>query len=229
MKKLSKSWLALTIGLILALGGGLLAGWIQSGEGRVTVNEVKFYGTYSGTYDAHLFVPKTVTTGHVAPAILAIHGYNNSKEYMNNTALELARRGYVVLSMDLDKHGLSGSSRAPKVALNAYGALDGLKYLRSLDIVDLDNVGLLGMSMGGYAIEGAAQAIPDGYKSLFFMDSSPSMIEKDKNVAISWGLGSEVPQPFGAKGNARRCRICPRRWRLLARIGPSFRGRSMAQ
>lgn len=203
MKKLSKPWLALGIGLILALGGGLLASWIQAGEGTVTVNEVKFYGTYSGIYDAYLFVPKTLTTGRTAPAILAIHGYNNSKEYMNNTALELARRGYVVLSMDLDKHGLSGSSRVPKVALNAYGALDGLRYLRSLDVVDLNNVGLIGMSMGGYAIEGAAQAIPDGYKSLFFMDSSPSVIEKDRNVAISWGLGSEVPQPFGAKNGSQ--------------------------
>jgi pimeloyl-ACP methyl ester carboxylesterase len=198
-----KSWTLLIIALVLILGGSLLASWIQTGAGAATVHEIKFYGSYDGHYVAHLFVPKGITTGNPAPGVLTAHGYNNSKEYMNNTALELARRGYVVLSMDLDKHGFSASSNAPSPAANAYGALDGLKYLRSLDIVDPDNVGLIGMSMGSGAVETAAQMLPDGYKSLFFMDGSCSVCEKDKNFAVSWGTGSEVPQPWGAMNGSQ--------------------------
>lgn len=197
-----KSRVLLIVSLLIMLGSSLLASWIQTGAGAATVREVKFYGSYDGLYSAHLFIPKGVTTGRPAPGVLAAHGFNNSKEYMNNTALELARRGYVVLSMDLDGHGMSLLSKTPSPMDNAYGALDGLKYLLSLDIVDPDNVGLIGMSMGGMAIETAAQLMPDSYKSMFFMDSNPGTPELDKNFAMSWGLGSEVPQPWGAKNGA---------------------------
>jgi pimeloyl-ACP methyl ester carboxylesterase len=199
----SKYWKLFIVALALVLVGSVLASWIQTGAGAATVTEVKFYGMYNGIYDAYLFVPNGVTTGHPAPAVLAVHGYNNSKEYMNNTALELARRGYVVLSMDLDKHGLSGSSKTPSATANAYGAYDGLKYLRNLDIVDPSNVGMIGMSMGGMAIETAGQMAPDDYQSMFFMDSNCSQCDKDKNFAMSWGTGSEVPQPFGAINGAQ--------------------------
>ena len=198
MSKKKTSLRLLTIALVLIIGGSLLGSWIQTGAGAASVKEVKFYGTYDGLYSAYLFTPDGITTGIQAPGILMVHGFNNSKEYMNSTALEFARRGYVVLSMDLDKHGLSASSKAPSSAANGYGALDGFKYLQSLDIVDKDNVGLLGMSMGGYAIEAAALANPDDYKAMFYMDSSCASCGELRNFAISWGTGSEVPQPFGA-------------------------------
>lgn len=197
-EKNRRNWVVLSIGLILILIGSGLASWIQTGAGTVTVKEVKFYGAYDGLYSAYLFTPKGVVTGNPAPGVFMAHGYNNSKEYMSNTALELARRGYVVLAMDLDGHGLSADSNVPSAAENSYGALDGYKYMLSLDIVDPENVGLLGMSMGGGAIEGAAQALPDSYKALFFMDANCSVCELDRNFAVSWGLGSEVPQPWGA-------------------------------
>ena len=167
-------------------------------QGQYRSKKLNFMGSYDGLYSAYLYIPKGVITGTQAPGILLAHGFNNSKEYMSNTALELARRGYVVLSMDLDKHGVSASSAAPSAAVNGYGAMDGFDYLRSLDIVDLDNVGILGMSMGGGAVESAAMANPDSYKAIFFMDSSCSACTELNNFALSWGIGSEVPQPFGA-------------------------------
>lgn len=201
-EKNRKYWTLLSIGLILVLVGSVLASWIQTGAGTVTVKEVKIYGAYDGLYSAYLYTPKGVITGNPAPGIFMAHGYNNSKEYMSNSALELARRGYVVLAMDLDGHGLSEYSKVPSAIENSYGAIDGYKYLLGLDIVDPENVGLLGMSMGGGAIEGAAQAFPDSYKALFFMDANCSVCDKDKNFAVSWGSGSEVPQPWGAKNGA---------------------------
>ncbi|MEL7657504.1 MAG: alpha/beta hydrolase, partial [Bacillota bacterium] len=139
------------VALVLMLGGSLLAGLIQNGAGTVEVREIKIYGTYNGYYDAYLYVPKGVTAENPAPAVLAAHGFNNTKEYMTNTAIELSRRGYVVLSMDLDNHGFSAKSTAINHADNGYGTADALLYLRSLDIVDSNNVGMIGMSMGGMA------------------------------------------------------------------------------
>ena len=202
MKK-GTSWTLMTVALVLIIGGSLLGSWIQTGAGAATVKEVKFYGSYNGLYDAYLFTPNGVVTGKTAPGVLLIHGYNNSKEYMTNTALELARRGYVVLAMDLEGHGLSPLNDAPSTTANGYGAIDGLKYLRSLDIVDPNNVGMVGMSMGGFAIEAAALAMPDAYEALFYMDSECNSCDKNKNFAISWGFGSEVPQPFGAINGAQ--------------------------
>ncbi len=203
------SWRPLAIGVALILVGSLLAGWIQTGAGAAQIREVRFYGSYNGYYSGYLWVPNGVTSENPAPAVLAAHGFNNSKEYMANTALELARRGYVVLSMDLDNHGLSDKSNVPPVpfgepAPNGIGASDGLRYLRSLDIVDPDNVGMIGMSMGGMAISAAAQQNPDAYRALFFMDSecAAPVCPTLHNFAISIGKTTETPPSFGAPRGA---------------------------
>jgi uncharacterized protein len=204
----SKPMRTLIIALLLILIGSLLAGWVQTGEGAAKIREVRFYGVYNGYYVGYLWIPDGVTTGHPAPAVLATHGFNNSKEYMANTALELARRGYVVLAMDLDNHGLSDKSNTPKApmgspSLNGIGASDGLRFLRSLDIVDPDNVGMIGMSMGGSAIDAAAQQNPGAYRALFFMDSGcTDSCPELTNWAISVGKHTEVPPNFGAPNGA---------------------------
>ena len=204
----SKPKRTLVIALLLILVGSILAGWIQTGAGAAEIREVRFYGIYNGYYAGYLWIPEGVTTGNPAPGILATHGFNNSKEYMTNTALELARRGYVVLAMDLDNHGHSDKSNTPfapmgEPSLNGIGASDGLRYLRSLDIVDPNNVGMIGMSMGGSAIDAAAQQNPGLYRALFFMDSGctadcPGLT----NWAISVGKHTEVPPNFGAPNGA---------------------------
>ncbi len=203
------SWKPLVIGLAIILVGSLLAGWIQTGAGAAQIREVRFYGSYNGYYVGYLWIPNGVTSENPAPAVLAAHGFNNSKEYMANTALELARRGYVVLSMDLDNHGMSDRSNAPRVPFgqpspNGIGASDGLRYLRSLDIVDPNNVGMIGMSMGGMAISAAAQQNPDAYRALFFMDSecAAPICPTLRNWAISVGKTTETPPSFGAPRGA---------------------------
>ena len=77
---------------------------------------------------------------------------------------------------------------------NGIGTVDGLKYLRSLPIADLNNVGMIGMSMGGLAIDSAALIVPDGYKSMFFMDSACFICAPtEKNFAMSIGQNTELP------------------------------------
>ena len=192
-----KYWILLIVALVLMVGGSLLAAWINSGAGAATVKDIKIYGTNGYITSAYLYTPNSATAQKPAPGILAFHGLNNQKNYMANTALELARRGFVVLNADMTGHGYSNGANGE----NGYGGPDALKYLRSLAVVDKNNIGLVGMSQGGFgAVTAAAQAIPDGYKSIFYMESecNPPLApilapcQGLKNVAYNIGTATEL-------------------------------------
>ncbi|MBI4789806.1 MAG: alpha/beta hydrolase [Chloroflexi bacterium] len=192
-----KYWILLIVALVLMIGGSLLASYINSGAGTATVKEIKIPGTNGYVISAYLYTPIGVTAQKPAPAILAFHGLNNQKNYMANTALEFARRGFVVLSADMTGHGYSNGANGE----NSHGGPDALKYLRSLAVVDKNNLGLVGMSQGGFGPStAAAQAIPDGYNSIFYMESecnapgNPNLTPCKglKNVAYNIGTATEL-------------------------------------
>ncbi len=158
----------LVIALLLVFFGGLLAWWVQTAGGNVRIEDVRFTGTDGTQMSALLYIPPGATSKTPAPGILAVHGYINSRETQDGFAIEFARRGYVVLAMDQTGHGYSD----PPAFSNGFGGPDGLTYLRSLDFVDKNNIGLEGHSMGGWTILAAANAFPDEYKSIVLEGSS---------------------------------------------------------
>lgn len=155
------------LGWIIILAGALLAHFIQT-SGGITIRDLRFNGTNGQVLSGLLYVPPGVSAENKAPAILAVHGYINSRETQSGFAIEYARRGYVVLALDQSGHGYSD---APAFA-NGFGGPGGLAYLRSLDFVDVNNIGLEGHSMGGWTILAAASAMPDGYKAMVLEGSS---------------------------------------------------------
>lgn len=159
-------WLAI-LGLILILAGAALAQMIRTADGT-TVHDIRFAGADGTQMSALLYVPAGATEASPAPGILAVHGYINSRETQDGFAIEFARRGYVVLSLDQTGHGYSGG---PAFA-NGFGGPDGLRHLRSLPMVDTDQIGLEGHSMGGWTILAAASALPDAYQSMVLVGSS---------------------------------------------------------
>jgi len=161
-------WLILLIALLLVLIGSALASYVQTAGGTVEIKDVRFIGTNGTQMSALLYIPAGVTAETPAPGILAIHGYINSRETQDGFAIEFARRGYVVLALDQTGHGFSD----PPAFANGFGGPDGLRYLRSLDIVDPNNIGLEGHSMGGWASLAAAATYPDDYRSLVLEGSS---------------------------------------------------------
>ncbi len=158
----------LALAVLLVLIGGLIASATQTAGGTVEIKDVRFIGTNGTEMSALLYIPQGVTAETPAPGILAIHGYINSRETQDGFAIEFARRGYVVLALDQTGHGYSD----PPAFGNGFGGPDGLRYLRSLDIVDPDNIGLEGHSMGGWASLAAAITYPDDYKAVALVGSS---------------------------------------------------------
>ena len=176
-KSISKSAnVLLIVALVLVLAGNLLASAVQTDWGKVTIKDVRFMGSNGIEMSALLYIPKGVistdakgaTVVKPAPAILAVHGYINSRETQDGFAIEYSRRGYVVLAMDQTGHGYSD----PPAFANGFGGPDGLAYLHSLDIVDKSNIGISGHSMGGWAVVIAAQVYPTYYKSMVLEGSS---------------------------------------------------------
>lgn len=173
-----QNWRLFSIGLVILLTGSIAAYLVQT-SGGVSIKDVRFVGTNGNLQSGLLYVPEGVNAENKAPAILAVHGYINTREVQSGFAIEYARRGYVVLSIDQTGHGYSEGA-----AFSAgFGGPAALKYLRSLDIVDVENIGMEGHSMGGWTILAAAATYPDDYKSI--------VLE-----------GSSVGAPFAAEGTA---------------------------
>src|SRR6201994_5162669 len=156
-----KRWSLAIAGAILILAGSLLAYFTQT-SGGIRIQDVRFAGAKGNIMSALLYIPPNATAQTPAPGILAVHGYINSRETQDGFAIEFARRGYVVLALDQTGHGYSD----PPAFANGFGGADGLVYLRSLDFVAKNNIGLEGHSMGGWTVLAAAAASPNDYNSM---------------------------------------------------------------
>lgn len=204
---------ALLGALALILAGNVLAWSVQSGMGTIDVHDVRWQDAEARTMSALLYIPPGATAQSPAPAVLAVHGYINSRETQDGFAIELARRGFVVLAMDQTGHGFS----EPPAFRAGFGGPAGLAYLRSLDMVDTDNVGLEGHSMGGWAVLIAAAQAPDDYRSVVIEGSSTgssgapdATAEWPRNLAVvfskydefsggMWGSPVAADVPTGEK------------------------------
>ncbi|MGA2036584.1 MAG: alpha/beta fold hydrolase, partial [Acidimicrobiales bacterium] len=177
------SWLArlhlassrgvLALGVLIVLAGGLIANTAQTAGGRIKVEPVRFI-SYSGPMQTGLlYVPSNATVATPACGVVALHGYINSVDTMDGFAIEMARRGCVVLDANLTGQG---DSEPPFLGPSDtdYGGTGALTYINTLPIVRHGDVGLIGHSMGGWASVVAADFDPTLYRSVVLESSSVS-------------------------------------------------------
>jgi pimeloyl-ACP methyl ester carboxylesterase len=221
----------LIVGIILIGLGGFLAQSAQTANG-VSVSDIRFRGAAGNTMSALLYVPRTATAQQPAPAILAVHGYINSRETQSSFAIEFARRGYVVLAIDQTGHGYSD----PPAFAHGFGGPDALAYLRGLDVVDKNNIGLEGHSMGGWAVLAAAAAMPQDYKAMVLVGSAPGKpFAADgtpswpRNVAVVFGQYDEFSQLMWGVTRGRDVVASPKLWALFGATGAVEPGRTYGE
>lgn len=144
--------------IILVIGAQLLATLIQQDFGRVLVRNVRYSNANGIPIRAKLLVPADLEPGESAPGVVYVHGYQNNRETNDPYAIELARRGVVVLSIDAIGRGNSGNpgSMDDPDFDETYGARSSLEYLRSLPEVDPQRTGLMGHSLGAEMVYGIA-------------------------------------------------------------------------
>ena len=103
MKKKS-SLIVLLLLIAVTIGCLFTADAIQKDSGSVQI-ETGSFNVGNGDIAYKLYKPKDVSSSNKAPAALLLHGYQNDHETCAAYAMELSRRGYVVLSIDEYGHG----------------------------------------------------------------------------------------------------------------------------
>lgn len=110
MMKNKKHGILLAIFLIAALLCMTFANMIQTKGVDISMQSFEYTAEYSGKTGKmvyKLYVPEGVTAQNPAPAVLLLHGYQNDHETCAAYAIELARRGVVVMALDEYGHGWS--------------------------------------------------------------------------------------------------------------------------
>ncbi|HEY2708706.1 MAG TPA: alpha/beta fold hydrolase [Caulobacteraceae bacterium] len=213
----------LAIGWLLVLGGGFFAHLVQT-SGGVTVQDVRYPGDAGETLSALLYTPPGADAAHPAPAVLISHGFINTREMQSPFAIELARRGFVVLAMDMTGHGYSGGA----MGVDGFGGPASLKYLQSLPMVDKANIGLEGHSMGGAPVMNAVTADPTGYRSVvlegtttqFFGAGAPATPAFPRNLEVVFGQYDEFAPLMWQQATGANVASSPKLEKIFDAKGP---------
>ncbi|MBU5353298.1 hypothetical protein KQI74_13460 [Paenibacillus barcinonensis] len=150
----------LVLSLVLVIFGSLFAGMFNTSFCSVKVKEIKFQADH-GTLSGLLYMPKGAGADDKRPVIITTHGYLNTKEMQDAPAIEMSRRGYIVLALDMYDHGDSRWS-APIPVKDMFGTFwiysqfDAAKYIYDQDFTKKDDKGnayvaVSGHSMGGFS------------------------------------------------------------------------------
>ncbi|MHA1439232.1 MAG: alpha/beta hydrolase [Promethearchaeota archaeon] len=104
-------------------------------------------------------------------AIIIAHGAMASKEFLKGYAIELANAGFVAIPFDFRGHGQStGELKLDNLIYDVKAIKD---YLKNRGDIDMDNLGIIAYSMGGYP--------------------ACEIVKKDKDFKCFIGIGTGLP------------------------------------
>ena len=170
MKKMTTSKkkipvLLLIISLVIVFGFSFLASFFHTGMFKVDVSRINF-DTANGTLSGLLYMPEGASASAPRPAVVVTHGYLNSAEMQDANAIELSRRGFVVLALDMYDHGHSNINEEAYGGSTSFFSLwspfwinsmyDAVQYMYDQPYVLKDAagnglIGITGHSMGGFS------------------------------------------------------------------------------
>ena len=164
MKNHKRTFTVLAVALVLILLGSILANVFNTGTGSVSVSRIKFDAAH-GELSGLLYMPKDASASNPKPTVIVTHGYLNSAEMQDANAIELSRRGFVVLALDQYDHGHSKINPENYSSIDFFGMWlpfwinsmnDAVQYMYEQPYVlkDADGNGMIGVtghSMGGFS------------------------------------------------------------------------------
>ena len=155
-KKRVKSLLAFFVCILLSFASILVASFIESDFGKVSVEQIRIPITTNNGISAYitakLYIPEGVDSSNPAPAVLCMHGYQNDKDTSAAFAVELARRKIVTLSIDEFGHGESPIGMRNRGYDLSKSGPNRFKMFMSFSSLNFDQVdGIIDSSMGGTA------------------------------------------------------------------------------
>jgi hypothetical protein len=174
---------------------GIASAWaVQSNFGSVQTSEIDLVTTEGALIHSTLQVPTAASASNPMPGVTVFHGVTQSKEWVMGFGIELARRGFVVLTIDLSNHGNSDPSASEGADS---GGIAALEYLNNLPYVS--TLGMIAHSLGsGTAIQAINESSID-VDSLVLVGGFSSMLTTSwantsypRNVLVAVGLYDEL-------------------------------------
>ena len=154
-----------------------LVNWgIVSGWGKTDVNRITLMGNDGAEFSGLVYRPDNATDKTPAPAIIMFHGNAGNARNHESWAMEFARRGYVVLSVDMYGSGDSQGAfdGGPQGFMTRQALVDEAdlfyQYLLSLPFVNADEILASGHSMGCVA----ARCLGAEYGAKAILSASPA-------------------------------------------------------
>ena len=207
-------FLAVTLAVLLL--SSIMIWGFQTSWGDVRIERLHLNSADGEKLSCLIYIPKNATAETPAPCAIIYHGRSNQGHSNDTWSMELARRGYVVLSPDLtgggESHTYDGGYFGDGRTNQGIAILD---YALSLDIVDADHVNLLGYSLGTNTATKVAAAEPEKVHSVLnvmgpfmimrSMDTIHDLLsEEDISVGI---LKADCDQyDFSFLGTPEECR-----------------------
>jgi dienelactone hydrolase len=148
-KTSAQKWLILSVCLlVLGMTGAAV---VQRSGGRVSIKDIRWETSLGRRMSALLLIPSSATPENPAPAIVTSHGWYNNREMQDLNYVEYARRGYVVMSIDMYGHGNSEPFRGNEWDQHGTGMYDAVRLMATLPYVNKAKIGITGHSNGARA------------------------------------------------------------------------------
>lgn len=150
-----------TVCLAILLVCSVFIWGFQTDWGTVKIKRLTLDGPDGSTISSLIYIPENATDETPAPCVMIFHGRSNHAHSNDTWSLELARRGYVVLSPDLQ----GGGESTPTVN-RAEQAIALAEYANNLSFVQKDSLNLAGYSFGTDTCLRVYEAMPDTINSI---------------------------------------------------------------
>ncbi len=148
------------LSLIVVIVASIFANMVNTSFYSVDVKRISFT-TEKGVLSGLLYLPKGASKDDPRATIVTTHGYLNSGEMQDAPAIELSKRGYVVLALDMYEHGHS-MNKLDKTNASAFFSFwptalyDAVQYIYAQPYVLKDSSGngkiaVSGHSMGSFS------------------------------------------------------------------------------
>lgn len=190
--------IGLIVTILITLGAQILAHAAMTDWFKVSVTNVAFENKNGLILRGKLFRPEDVETANPAPGVVYLHGYQNNRETMDPFGIELARRGFVVITLDALGRGNSDNQffETEPGFDPTYGAASAFEYLQNLPFVNPDRCGMGGHSLGGEWSYLVAMENPDVQAIVFsgFAYREDATPDTPKNMLMVFGKYDEYRQ-----------------------------------
>jgi len=179
----------LALAIVIVLLGSMIASIFNTSFYSVQVKKIEFSADH-GTLAGLLYMPQGAGANDPRPVIITTHGYLNSKEMQDAPAIEMSRRGYIVLALDMYDHGDSRWSKNYKVGEQfgtfwLYSQFDAAKYIYGQDFTKKDANGNAYVAVSGHSMGGFSTL------TALYMDEMNSLQTKHRMIYAGLSAGAD--------------------------------------